>query len=592
MQKLSKSKLEGAVARLKAEIARREASCEPARGTPAPVVLSMSSSKRGPKLTVKIKEGVPSIIEEDEGTRLQKEALGHIVGRHVRDVILGMCSITHANRVNVKLLHDQRGVPVYWDAGNVLRPHYNRPFDENFKAWGKDFYNVATHELRMPEKHKAYLKTVSRAQLRKSLSVTFQSMTHSYMAQKKDGEETAKEKSAARARRAGQKKDKANRRIAASKGTKIEVEGTFLSHPGYQSSEILDQENSRRRVVQDPQHRSEIVRQLLNSLDIQYQNQKAQGGHQAVTHEYMLWGVSSEWTEANTSLAADSWSRIDSGQSEAPSSNDVKAFIAAYKPAPRKYVYSPPKSRSASLLSHQPVSAPTPHLDDTSAAAPILNKPPTPNPELPLAPRAAMPLAIDPLLAPAVPLAPGYPPSYLTLPAPQAQPARIPMPGYSAGQLENPNMRFYGYSLPQAPMPYPSNRADGPLLDVHTQYGYGFDPANMVSQPQHAQYPPMPPPPMPSPPMPLNNVQVEPPAPVTNPPKRRGRPPKQKIVNENNQAVTTTKKERAKRRKTNDAKEDLREAANGKDQETAQPGSSRAVESGPAKRLKLNVRGG
>ncbi|QRW04593.1 hypothetical protein RhiLY_03592 [Ceratobasidium sp. AG-Ba] len=118
MQNLSKTELEGKVARLKAEIARREASCEPVRGTTAPVILSMSSSKRGPKVTVKIEEGVSSIVEEEEGTRLQKEALGRIVGRHVREVVLGMCSITHANSVNIELLHDEDGAPVYWDATN------------------------------------------------------------------------------------------------------------------------------------------------------------------------------------------------------------------------------------------------------------------------------------------------------------------------------------------------------------------------------------------------------------------------------------------------------------------------------------------
>ncbi|QRV75684.1 hypothetical protein RhiJN_03699 [Ceratobasidium sp. AG-Ba] len=148
MQNLSKTELEGKVARLKAEIARREASCEPVRGTTAPVILSMSSSKRGPKVTVKIEEGVSSIVEEEEGTRLQKEALGRIVGRHVREVVLGMCSITHANSVNIELLHDEDGAPVYWDANKFLRPHYNRPFDENFKAWGEDFYDIVTDESR------------------------------------------------------------------------------------------------------------------------------------------------------------------------------------------------------------------------------------------------------------------------------------------------------------------------------------------------------------------------------------------------------------------------------------------------------------
>ncbi|QRV82127.1 hypothetical protein RhiJN_10142 [Ceratobasidium sp. AG-Ba] len=484
MQNLSKTELEGKVARLKAEIARREASCEPVRGTTAPVILSMSSSKRGPKVTVKIEEGVSSIVEEEEGTRLQKEALGRIVGRHVREVVLGMCSITHANSVNIKLLHDEDGAPVYWDANKFLRPHYNWPFDENFKAWGKDFYDIVTDESRMPEKHRAYLKTVSRAQLCESLSVTFQSMVHSYSAQKKEkeGEETAKEKIAARARRAGRKKDKANRRIAASKGTKIAVQGTFLGHPGYQLSEISDHENSGSRVVRDPQHRSKVAREILDSLDMRYRNQKAQGGHQSVTRKYLLvnsavpalrqsknvnattipkWGVSTEWIEANNSLAADSWSRINSKQTEIPFSNDVKAFIAAYNPAPRGYIYSPPKSRSASLLSHPPARAPSPNLDNnlpadplvaaepdnTSVAAPVLNNPPAPNLELPLAPRAAAPVAIDPLLAPQVPLAPGYPTNQSTLPGLHAQPARF-LPGHPAGQPENPNMHLYGYSIP------------------------------------------------------------------------------------------------------------------------------------------------
>ncbi|QRV97791.1 hypothetical protein RhiJN_25810 [Ceratobasidium sp. AG-Ba] len=205
MENPSKGELEGAVACLKAETAHHEASSEPTHGSAAPVVLLMSSSKRGPNITVKIGDGVLSIVEEEE-TRLQQEALGRIFEPLVRDVILGMCTITHANSVNIELLHGQGGIPVYLNVNKVLHPHYNRPFDENFKAWGKEFYNLATDESYVLEKHRTYLKTVSRAQFRESLTVTFQSMAHLYLVQK-DGDEMAKGESSACLRQFGRKQD-------------------------------------------------------------------------------------------------------------------------------------------------------------------------------------------------------------------------------------------------------------------------------------------------------------------------------------------------------------------------------------------------
>ncbi|QRV87006.1 hypothetical protein RhiJN_15024 [Ceratobasidium sp. AG-Ba] len=151
MQNLFKGALEGAFARLKAEIARRKA-------------------------------------------------------HHARDVALGMCEIKHTNSMNIELLHGQGGVPVYWDANKVLHPHYSRLFDEKSKAWGEEFYNAATDEPRVPDKHKTCLKTTLQVQLCESSSVTFKSMVYLYLAQK-DTDGVANEKSAARARQAGRKKD-------------------------------------------------------------------------------------------------------------------------------------------------------------------------------------------------------------------------------------------------------------------------------------------------------------------------------------------------------------------------------------------------
>jgi hypothetical protein len=88
---------------------------------------------------------------------------------HARDSLLSLCALKNTQEVAESLYNDD-GSPMYWKEGKILHPQFLRPFSENFKVWGKQFYKVCLDPSRMRSEHTMFLKSVPQEKFKSSLS--------------------------------------------------------------------------------------------------------------------------------------------------------------------------------------------------------------------------------------------------------------------------------------------------------------------------------------------------------------------------------------------------------------------------------------
>lgn len=104
----------------------------------------------------------------------------------------------------------ENGEPKYFDDKGTLILHLDRPFKENFEAWGDKFYELVTDQSRMKE-NLAYLSSLPLDTFREALaSCTWGSMVRVWKAKQEGKVEEKRAKHNGTTRRGDRKRDVSN----------------------------------------------------------------------------------------------------------------------------------------------------------------------------------------------------------------------------------------------------------------------------------------------------------------------------------------------------------------------------------------------
>ncbi|KAG8688982.1 hypothetical protein FRC09_012630 [Ceratobasidium sp. 395] len=387
---------------LERDIARARAQFEKARqerdmaGGRDPIVKHKRDVKRRSIGTTGISSGssalkemggakVEDFREGSVGTEVEKR-LKAIERDHAYSCLMSLCNLKQAkDAAHLIPIYNENREPVYFDEHEFLIPHFDRPFDENFKVWGKRFYEVAADPTHMDEEHEDYLKTVPLKRFRDALPTgAFGTMATAWRNNREgQGEAWTKKKNSV-SRRSNRKIEKSKRRRAAldKSGLSTEAFG-FITHPGFQSSEHSDPDDKSHVTIVSPEYRTPKVVELVDALDLQYNVTKKRSGNRVYTRvdrikvnskvpalknpqmQVHKWAVDPGWMTANPDLERNSRPFIDSHRDMMPDKEEVERFIHDHEPDKRVYVSqdlqdplpAPPTPQSI-LPDLQPASSP------------------------------------------------------------------------------------------------------------------------------------------------------------------------------------------------------------------------------------------
>ncbi|KAG8713101.1 hypothetical protein FRC08_013678, partial [Ceratobasidium sp. 394] len=227
--------------------------------------------------------------EKPEGDVAKERYNKVIVRNHVLKCMTSLCGFKKAHEAaDLVALYDENGEPKWFKQegdGEVLVPHFDRPFQDNMDGWGKVFDAVVENPSRMGEKNRAYLQTVPISTFRSVLSAgAFATMKEAWKKNQDGKGKDRQEKKKAHTRRSNRKGAKGKRRALGLDDSPLDhAKFGFLADPAFQSSDSSDPENKNRCVVHEPAYRTEVVTKLLGALDRCYNSTKKRGGNPTYT---------------------------------------------------------------------------------------------------------------------------------------------------------------------------------------------------------------------------------------------------------------------------------------------------------------------
>ncbi|KAG8765540.1 hypothetical protein FRC12_007442 [Ceratobasidium sp. 428] len=462
---------------LERDIAHARARFEKARqerdmaGGRDPIVKHNRDGKRRSIGTTGISSG-SSVLKEMGGAKVEgfregsvdtevEKRLKAIERDHAYSCLMSLCNLKQAkDSAHLIPIYNENREPVYFDEHEFLIPHFDQPFDENFKVWGKRFYEVAADPTHMDEEHEDYLKTVPLKRFRDALPTgAFGTMATAWRNNwEGQGEAWTKKKNSV-SRRSNRKIEKSKLRRAAldKSGLSTEAFG-FITHPGFQSSEHSDPDDKSHVTIVSPEYRTLKVVELVDALDLQYNVTKKRSGNRVYTRvdcikvnskvpalknpqmQVHKWAVDPGWMTANPDLERNSRPFIDSHHDMMPDEEEVERFIHDHEPDKRVYVSQDLHNRQPALpvpQSTQPVFKPAslPMAQDPLASALAS----TPAPSLTPIPAIAQELAEIPRYVPYdLPAQLNQFPQYIVRPP---QGGQLPLPD-DVGLFNAPPLNF------------------------------------------------------------------------------------------------------------------------------------------------------
>ncbi|KAG8696829.1 hypothetical protein FRC08_006910 [Ceratobasidium sp. 394] len=341
------------------------------------------------------------IMEEANDEPMVKEAgvIGGyqktLVRAHALKCLAGLCNIKLAQHAATLVpLYNDAGQPEYFNEKGHLIPHFDRPFRENFEAWGEEFYKRVTDPSRMHQPDRTRLLSVPRHCFRDALSTGgFASMKTAWE-KNRDGKGDVWMDNKKRAtRRTARKTAKGGRRGTELKSSGLDIEAFgFLAEPAFQSSEYSDAEDKTLCVIQEPAYRTDRVIQILDAIDVGYKAKKKRAGNQYFTKlrycsvnvqvpllrnglKVPGYVIDGDWKKGNKDLERRSRPYIDSRATEMPQNLEVDQYVHEHEPNKRKYLFDPESApTSEPVIEPEHAMEPEPELvsKDKPAPAPEL----------------------------------------------------------------------------------------------------------------------------------------------------------------------------------------------------------------------------
>ncbi|KAG8739539.1 hypothetical protein FRC12_016274 [Ceratobasidium sp. 428] len=275
---------------------------------------------------VKVKDFREGSVDTEVEKRLKA-----IERDHAYSCLMSLCNLKQAkDAAHLIPMYNENREPVYFDEKNILIPHLDRPFDENFKVWGKRYYEIAADPTHMDEEHEDYLKTVPLKRFRDALPTgAFGTMAAAWK-NNREGQGEAWTK----------KKNSVSRR----------------SNRKMKSSEHSDPDDKSHITIVSPEYRTPKVVELVDALDLQYNITKKRSGNRVYTRVDRIkanskvpalknpemkvhkWAVDPKWMVANPGLERNSRPFVDSRCDLMPDEEEVERFIHDHEPDERAYV--------------------------------------------------------------------------------------------------------------------------------------------------------------------------------------------------------------------------------------------------------------
>ncbi|KAG8724346.1 hypothetical protein FRC09_019795 [Ceratobasidium sp. 395] len=287
---------------------------------------------------VKVKDFREGSVDTEVEKRLKA-----IERDHAYSCLMSLCNLKQAkDAAHLIPMYNENREPVYFDENNILIPHLDRPFDENFKVWGKRYYEIAADPTHMDEEHEDYLKTVPLKRFRDALPT--------------GGGLDKKEEQCILSIKPQDGGQSPVRTAALDRsGLSTEAFG-FVTHPGFQSSEHSDPDDKSHITIVSPEYRTPKVVELVDALDLQYNITKKRSGNRVYTRVDRIkanskvpalknpemkvhkWAIDPKWMVANPGLERNSRPFVDSRRGLMPDEEEVERFIHDHEPDERAYV--------------------------------------------------------------------------------------------------------------------------------------------------------------------------------------------------------------------------------------------------------------
>ncbi|KAF8699494.1 hypothetical protein RHS03_07179, partial [Rhizoctonia solani] len=343
-----------------------------------------------------------SSAEKDAGFERHRQM---VISSHALKSMLDLCALNRANDAGELIAKFDDAGKAVWFVNGILVPHFDRGFDKEWEKWGTSAIDVIRDQSRWDPSDIKYLESVTDAEWRvvvkNGVYATMFCVWKKYQGDAGEGREWS-DKRRMLNRRQSRKDAKAKSRMAALKGSGLEVGGfEFTGDPGFQSSKYSDPDDQSRRVVQEPKYRIAKLVQFLGALDIAYKDNKKRCGNQKVTRrdfdkvnnnvpklkkgKIPAWAVDKEWERTNPKACKQLAKRINSDLDKIPQEEKFDKFIDRYAPQPREYLSpspSPfpsasPSPSESNALADTPVASVTPAtqsqvIELTPATTPIL----------------------------------------------------------------------------------------------------------------------------------------------------------------------------------------------------------------------------
>ncbi|QRW20898.1 hypothetical protein RhiXN_05887 [Rhizoctonia solani] len=292
-----------------------------------------------------------SSAEKDAGFERHQQM---VISSHALKSMLDLCALNQANDAGELVAKFDDAGKAVWFVNGILVPHFDRGFDKEWEKWGTSAIDVIRDQSRWDPSDVEYLESVTDAEWRvvvkNGVYATMLRVWKKYQGDAGKGREWS-DKRRMLNRRQSRKDAKAKSRMAALKGSGLEVGGfKFTGDPGFQSSEYSDPDDQSRRVVQEPEYRVAKLVQFLGALDIAYKDNKKQCGNQKVTRrdfnkvnndvpklkkgKIPAWAVDKEWERTNPKACKQSAKRIDSDLDEIPKKKNSTNLLIADTPVP------------------------------------------------------------------------------------------------------------------------------------------------------------------------------------------------------------------------------------------------------------------
>ncbi|QRW24942.1 hypothetical protein RhiXN_06891 [Rhizoctonia solani] len=308
---------------------------------------------------------------------------------HALKSMLDLCALNQANDAGELVAKFDDAGKAVWFVNGILVPHFDRGFDKEWEKWGTSAIDVIRDQSRWDPSDVKYLESVTNAKWRvvvkNGVYATMLRVWKKYQGDAGEGREWL-DKRRMLNRRQSRKDAKAKSRMAALKGSGLEVGGfEFTGDPGFQSSKYSDPDDQSRRVVQEPKYRVAKLVQFLGALDIAYKDNKKRCGNQKVTRrdfdkvnnnvpklkkgKIPAWAVDKEWERTNPKACKQLAKRIDSDLDEIPQEEKFNKFIDRYTPQPREYLS--PLPLPLPLPSPSPLPSPLPSRSNAPADTPV-----------------------------------------------------------------------------------------------------------------------------------------------------------------------------------------------------------------------------